>query len=157
MRRHYVDHPAKQKIAKLGFRMPHQRYELWLLTHPRGGMNRRISREDRQNCDAQTPFQHAIGIRYKREGQFLYPQTRIHFLTFGRCGPPRTMSELFVDIFSGGRHPRKLTKYRTGSNQQLQRATGYATFSSSKLKRRSVKKCGAVYSGSIWVHEKYQY
>lgn len=137
--------------------MNHKRYELWLLTHPRGGLNSRIWRENRESCDAQTPFQHAIGIRYKREGTFLYPQTRIEFLTFGRCGPPKRISELFKGIYHKGRRSKNRIQYQPGTSKILERATGYAIFCSRKLKKRSVSKVGAVYSGSIWVHKKYDY
>ena len=137
--------------------MNHKRYEIWLLTHPKGGLNPQIWRENRESCDAQTPFQHAIGIRYKREGAFLYPQTKIEFLTFGKSGAPKKTSELFADVFHKGRHSRNLTRYHHGTSQILGRVTGYAMFCSRKLKKRSVSKVGAVYSGSIWVHKKYDY
>lgn len=99
---------------------------------------------------AQTNFQKAVGIRYKKKAAGIYSDAKVSFMSFGRRGSPRSYSSLFTNYFSSGPLSRRLFRLRLGARKVLTGASGIALFSSPKLSRRSVSKVGAVYVGSLW-------
>ena len=125
------------------------RFGIWLLTCNRSFEDPRIWRENDHGYDIQTHFQRVVGVRYVGASAPRFPDAKLGFGGILPRNRHRSISYLFKGHFHPGPVSRQALSLRAGNRTILAKATGYAIFSTRRLKCVSIP--GAVFVGVMRV------
>jgi hypothetical protein len=121
-------------------------FGIWLLTGPRSFHDPRICREDRRGALIQTPFQRAVGVRYRGRSGPPAADALLGFGSFAAGGRPRSVLQVFKGHFDPPLRAQHLA-LKASHRASLRHATGYAIVSTRRLRRISLP--GATFIGTL--------